>query len=69
MTEVEIHMKTEQKEAVKDPVCGMSVEPATAKHRVEYGGETYYFCSAGCHEKFAAEPGVFSATIRTSAKP
>jgi Cu+-exporting ATPase len=59
MTEVEIHMETEQKEVLKDPVCGMSVEPATAKHRAEYGGETYYFCSAGCHEKFIAGPGRF----------
>ena len=52
-------MKTERKEAVKDPVCGMSVTPETAKHRAEYGSGTYYFCSAGCHEKFVAEPGRF----------
>jgi P-type Cu+ transporter len=40
----------------KDPVCGMAVDPATAKHRCEHGGRTYYFCSAGCAEKFAAAP-------------
>jgi Cu+-exporting ATPase len=42
--------------AVKDPVCGMMVEPATAKHRVEHGGETYYFCCGGCAEKFKGDP-------------
>ncbi|WP_374448560.1 heavy metal translocating P-type ATPase [Stella sp.] len=43
--------------AVKDPVCGMTVDPATAKHRTEHGGQTYYFCSAGCRTKFEADPG------------
>jgi len=42
--------------AVKDPVCGMSVDPATAKHRAEHAGHTYYFCSAGCRAKFMAAP-------------
>jgi P-type Cu+ transporter len=40
----------------KDPVCGMSVDPATARHRAEHAGETFYFCCNGCREKFAAEP-------------
>ena len=39
-----------------DPVCGMSVDPATAKHKAEHAGETYYFCSAGCKTKFTADP-------------
>ena len=41
---------------VRDPVCGMSVDPATSKHRFEHRGETYHFCSAGCRTKFAADP-------------
>jgi P-type Cu+ transporter len=41
---------------VKDPVCGMMVDPHTAKHRAEHKGHPYYFCSAGCHAKFAADP-------------
>jgi Cu+-exporting ATPase len=41
---------------VKDPVCGMNVDPHTAKHRAEHGGRTYYFCSARCRERFEAEP-------------
>lgn len=40
-----------------DPVCGMSVTIATAKHVHEHGGTTYYFCNPRCKEKFAAEPG------------
>ena len=40
-----------------DPVCGMTVDPATARHRVEHGGHRYVFCSARCREKFTAQPG------------
>jgi len=40
----------------RDPVCGMSVDPATSKHRVEHGGATYHFCCAGCAAKFSADP-------------
>ena len=41
---------------VKDPVCGMQVDPSSAKHNTEHEGKTYYFCSARCRERFAAEP-------------
>jgi Cu+-exporting ATPase len=40
----------------KDPVCGMTVDPATTPHRHVHGGETYFFCSDGCRTKFAADP-------------
>src|SRR6266404_389247 len=40
----------------RDPVCGMSVDPATSKHGFDYRGETFHFCSAGCRTKFAADP-------------
>jgi Cu+-exporting ATPase len=39
-----------------DPVCGMKVDPHTAKHRAEHAGRTYYFCAAGCRTKFLADP-------------
>jgi len=42
-----------------DPVCGMSVDPATSKHRHEYDGETFHFCSDGCRTKFAADPAKY----------
>jgi len=45
----------------KDPVCGMSVDPATARHMAEHAGATYYFCCGGCREKFVADPMRFLA--------
>ncbi|MFV0369268.1 MAG: heavy metal translocating P-type ATPase [Hyphomicrobiaceae bacterium] len=39
-----------------DPVCGMSVTIATAKHEHNYNGTTYYFCNPRCKEKFIADP-------------
>jgi len=44
---------------VRDPVCGMSVDPAKSPHRFDYRGETYHFCSAGCRTKFAADPQTY----------
>ncbi len=41
---------------VRDPVCGMTVNPETSKHRFDYRGETWHFCSAGCRTRFAADP-------------
>ncbi|OPH81987.1 heavy metal translocating P-type ATPase [Nitrobacter vulgaris] len=41
---------------VLDPVCGMTVDPQTSKHRFDHHGSTYHFCSAGCRTKFAAAP-------------
>ncbi|WP_407166661.1 heavy metal translocating P-type ATPase [Bradyrhizobium sp. ORS 111] len=42
-----------------DPVCGMKVDPATAKHRFGYQGKDYFFCSGRCRERFEAEPEKF----------
>jgi Cu+-exporting ATPase len=47
---------SDQLAAVKDLVCGMSVNPETSKHRAEHHGETYHFCCAGCRAKFEADP-------------
>jgi Cu+-exporting ATPase len=41
---------------VKDPVCGMTVDPNATSHHDSYQGRSYYFCSAGCQSKFVAEP-------------
>lgn len=46
---------TQAVEAI-DPICGMSVTVATAEHRSEYAGHTYYFCCAGCKHSFDKEP-------------
>ncbi|HLF28253.1 MAG TPA: XdhC family protein [Anaerolineae bacterium] len=39
-----------------DPVCGMTVEIATARYTADYLGQVYYFCSAGCKRSFQKEP-------------
>jgi xanthine dehydrogenase accessory factor len=44
-----------------DPVCGMGVDVATARHRSTHEGRTYYFCSAGCRDRFEADPARFAA--------
>jgi Cu+-exporting ATPase len=46
-------------ESVKDPVCGMSVDPHTAKYRAEHEGHTYYFCADRCRTKFIADPSAY----------
>ena len=42
--------------AVKDPVCGMDVEPTTIGAHSEHKGHTYYFCGSKCKEKFDHAP-------------
>ena len=39
-----------------DPVCGMTVAVKGARHRATHAGEEYYFCNAGCRERFVADP-------------
>ena len=46
---------------VKDPVCGMDVDSATAKHKLDHAGQTFYFCSARCAEKFRSNPEKYRA--------
>jgi Cu+-exporting ATPase len=47
---------SDAKAKARDPVCGMTVDPATSPHRFDHHGETYHFCSAGCRTKFIAAP-------------
>jgi Cu+-exporting ATPase len=53
------HHQDDAKDTVLDPVCGMSVDPATSKHRFDHRGQTFHFCSAGCRTKFAADPAKY----------
>ncbi|MEO8198681.1 MAG: heavy metal-binding domain-containing protein, partial [Thermoanaerobaculia bacterium] len=46
---------------VKDLVCGMNVDPLKTKHSLPHEGKDYFFCSAGCLEKFRREPGKYLA--------
>ncbi len=52
-----------------DPVCGMTVDPATAKHRHAHGGKEYFFCSGGCRTKFAADPAKYLDKDKHAAAP
>lgn len=47
-----------------DPVCGMSVDVASARFRTSHDGQTYYFCSAGCLARFTKEPAAFGSMTR-----
>ena len=47
---------SETKTETKDPICGMTVNPATALH-ADRDGKTSYFCSDGCRQKFLSTPG------------
>jgi Cu+-exporting ATPase len=46
---------------VKDPVCGMMVDPRTSGGKVAHGEQAYYFCSQRCAERFEKDPGKFLA--------
>ncbi len=54
---------------VKDPVCGMTVDPHTAKHRAEHAGRTYYFCADRCRTKFEADPARYLGPAQAHAEP
>lgn len=46
---------------VKDPVCGMDVDPGTTEHHAEFRGTAYHFCSARCLARFEADPATYAA--------
>ncbi|MDO9223856.1 MAG: heavy metal translocating P-type ATPase, partial [Caulobacter sp.] len=54
---------------VLDPVCGMTVDPATTPHHASHAGADYYFCSAGCQTKFQADPEKYLSKDRAEAPP
>ena len=54
-------------ELARDPVCGMNVNPTTAKFVTEKEGKPYYFCSRGCLEKFVADPAMHLSKLSSGA--
>ncbi|ODU00329.1 MAG: copper-translocating P-type ATPase [Planctomycetes bacterium SCN 63-9] len=54
---------------VKDPVCGMNVEPALAKWSDEWNGQTYHFCGKSCRDRFHADPSRFISGAGKRAEP
>lgn len=55
--------------AVKDPVCGMSVDPHTAEYRSQHAGKEWYFCSSNCQTKFADNPDKYLNGEQKSSTP
>ncbi len=51
-----IELAVVQTSAVIDPVCGMSVDPTSAKHQTTHDGKDYFFCAAGCKVSFEKDP-------------
>ena len=47
---------------VTDPVCGMTIDRAESEGSVDFEGQTYYFCSAGCMGDFSNDPAAYAAT-------
>jgi Cu+-exporting ATPase len=62
------HHRQPTQDGARDPVCGMTVDPHTAKHRHTHKGRPYYFCSARCREKFIADPARY-LNPQTAAAP
>ena len=52
----EVKLPMAKREEAKDPICGMMVEVSTAKHKSEFRGSAFYFCCAGCKQKFDKQP-------------
>jgi Cu2+-exporting ATPase len=63
-----VELREEQQVTVKDPVCGMEIEPSMAYGKTEYTGRTFYFCSKHCEEEFKKNPEKYVAKSEGSAK-
>ena len=57
------------RDAILDPVCGMTVDPQKSPHLAELDGRTFHFCSAGCRTKFVADPAAYLDKRRAEAAP
>lgn len=58
-----------QSNAVKDPVCGMTVDPAVTPRKTTHAGQQYFFCSPGCLAKFEAAPERYASKQPPPAPP
>lgn len=52
---------------LKDPVCGMSVDPEQTAHHANHDGHSYHFCSAGCRQRFIADPLKYLGPVQDDA--
>src|SRR3546814_4466805 len=56
------HSEDHKPQLFTDPVCGMTVDPATTPHHAVHDGHDYHFCSVGCQTKFMADPDRYLGT-------
>ncbi len=61
--------KPAAQDGVQDPVCGMTVTPAVATASISHDGESFYFCSDHCRDRFAASPGTFLQAAAAMQEP
>ena len=54
---------------VRDPVCGMEIDSSKVVATVVAGGQTYYFCSKPCHDKFRAHPDQYTKKEAAKSQP
>ena len=56
-----MHLSCDQSESTtaRDPVCGMSVDRASARHVATHAGNTFFFCCERCRTRFVADPGAY----------
>ena len=59
--------EVQEAELVRDPVCGMMIEPQDAVSSQEVEGKTYHFCNRSCATKFAADPKSYLQPVAKSA--
>jgi xanthine dehydrogenase accessory factor len=64
---MEKEAETAGDETAIDPICGMAVTIATARHTAEHAGRTWYFCCGGCRERFLASPDRYAAVVQEGA--
>jgi len=60
------HIVSKEKAMAKDPVCGMTIDENHAAARSEYQGQTFYFCSQDCKNKFDRDPATYADRARTA---
>jgi len=53
----------EKKQLATDPVCGMRINPATAAGKIQYQGQTIYFCAKHCEQEFKKDPKKYVAKL------
>ena len=66
-TRVAEHAAVERATEARDPICGMMVKTAGARHQHQHAGRTYYFCCDGCRELFAGDPDRYAAVAEGEA--